>query len=141
MVDGIKEHLMVTPFEAGLDLNAGYVNLLNGSSFDIRIKGLTCDVHDLQTKNNIRIQVPFTVPLDVSLGKDGDGQAFPCIPRSVVAPVEPSPVVCGDVTWKIVYSIDGDSKENQELDVRYVLPRGDTAWHRYALSNKPFKCD
>ena len=141
MVVEIKEHLMVTPFEPGSDLNAGYVNLVNGSSSDIRILRLTCNVNDLKTVNHDGLRGPFTMGTDVSIAKDGDGEAFPCIPRGMLSSSEPSPIVCGDVSWKIVYTVEGDPKEEQELNVRYVLPRGDTAWHRYALSNKPFRCN
>jgi hypothetical protein len=142
MLNGIKEHLMVTPFEPGSDLNAGYVNLVNGSSSDIRILRLTCNINDLQTLNNEGIRGPFTMGLgDVLIAKDGDGQAFPCIPRGMLASGKPTPIICGDVAWKIVYTVEGDPKAEHELNVRYILPRGDTAWHRYALSNKPFQCN
>jgi hypothetical protein len=118
-----------------------WIDIKNGSSNNITLKLLNCQIVSLRTNKGAMIirdtpegsTAGFETNLASFLLKSGDSESMPCL-TSMFRTAPGAYIVCADVTWDISYSLEDQPSLPQVQSRRFVMLPGTKEWKPVATN-------
>lgn len=118
-------------FPTGGDRNNTRFTIENDSSHDITLIDFECHINHVIAAGGRIERVSEALPSGVLVHHGGDKSNSICPGNNHL--IELHDVICGDITWAIVYALREDPKALQRKQYRFSLARGESEWSGIAL--------